>query len=102
MARVCAVAVLAAEHVASLDGAICLVGHVSTTRRAAFRAPMAYAVIGGLVCSTALSLVFVPAMFVLMDNVSRFSLWLGSLLVGKSEQPDALKDASRGPPAPQM
>ena len=30
-----------------------------------------------------------------------FSLWLGSRLVGKSE-PDALKDASQGPPAPQM
>ncbi len=66
-----------------------------------FRAPMALAVIGGLLCSTALSLVFVPAMFVLMDNVSRFSSWLGSRLVGKSE-PDALKDAPRGPPAPQM
>jgi multidrug efflux pump subunit AcrB len=66
-----------------------------------FRAPMAYSVIGGLLCSTALSLVFVPAMFVLMDNVSRFSSWLGNRLVSKSE-PDALKDASPGPPAPQM
>src|ERR1700687_3422374 len=62
---------------------------------------MAYAVIGGLLCSTALSLVFVPAMFVLMDNVSRFSSWLGSRLVSKSE-PDALTDASRGPPGPPM
>jgi hydrophobe/amphiphile efflux-1 (HAE1) family protein len=38
----------------------------------AFRAPMAYAVIGGLLFSTALSLVFVPAVFIMMDNVSRF------------------------------
>jgi hydrophobe/amphiphile efflux-1 (HAE1) family protein len=50
-----------------------------------FRAPMAYAVIGGLLCSTALSLVFVPAMFVLMDNVSRVSSSLGSRFVSKSE-----------------
>jgi multidrug efflux pump subunit AcrB len=32
-----------------------------------FRAPMAYAVIGGLLCSTVPSLVFVPAVFVVMD-----------------------------------
>jgi multidrug efflux pump subunit AcrB len=56
-----------------------------------FRAPMALAVIGGLLCSTVLSLVFVPAVFVLMDNVSRFFSWLGSRFVGKSEEakPDA-------------
>jgi multidrug efflux pump subunit AcrB len=35
-----------------------------------FRAPMAYSVIGGLLCSTALSLVFVPAVFAMLDNVS--------------------------------
>jgi hypothetical protein len=34
-----------------------------------FRAPMALAVIGGLIFSTILSLVFVPAMFMLMDDV---------------------------------
>jgi multidrug efflux pump subunit AcrB len=50
-----------------------------------FRAPMAISVIGGLLFSTALSLIFVPAMFVLMDNVSRFSLRLGSRFVSKSE-----------------
>ncbi|MBR9762429.1 MAG: efflux RND transporter permease subunit [Rhodobacteraceae bacterium] len=37
-----------------------------------FRAPMAIAVIGGLMTSTALSLVFVPAMFTYMDDLSRF------------------------------
>ena len=36
-----------------------------------FRAPMAVAVIGGLISSTGLSLVFVPALFVLMDDVAR-------------------------------
>jgi multidrug efflux pump subunit AcrB len=57
-----------------------------------FRAPMAVAVIGGLLCSTVLSLVFVPAVFVLMDNVSRLSSRLGSRFIGKSEpqvKPDA-------------
>jgi hypothetical protein len=34
-----------------------------------FRSPMALAVIGGLVFSTILSLVFVPAMFMMMDDV---------------------------------
>jgi hypothetical protein len=33
-----------------------------------FRSPMALAVIGGLVFSTILSLVFVPAMFMVMDD----------------------------------
>ncbi len=36
-----------------------------------FRSPMAIAVIGGLVLSTLLSLVFVPAMFSIMDDVGR-------------------------------
>jgi hydrophobe/amphiphile efflux-1 (HAE1) family protein len=58
-----------------------------------FRAPMAVAVIGGLLCSTVLSLVFVPAVFVLMDNVSRLSSRLGSRFVAKSE-PEAKPDAA--------
>jgi len=36
------------------------------------RAPIAIAVIGGLVVSTILSLVFVPAVFVLIEDFSRF------------------------------
>jgi hydrophobe/amphiphile efflux-1 (HAE1) family protein len=58
-----------------------------------FRAPMAVAVIGGLLCSTVLSLVFVPAVFVLMDNVSRLSSRLGSRFIGKAE-PEAKPDAA--------
>jgi multidrug efflux pump subunit AcrB len=34
-----------------------------------FRSPMALAVIGGLIFSTILSLVFVPAMFMVMDDI---------------------------------
>lgn len=37
---------------------------------ASFRAPMAIAVIGGLITSTMLSLVFVPVMFTVMDDIS--------------------------------
>jgi len=36
-----------------------------------FRAPMAIAVIGGLVTSTALTLVMVPAIFTLVDDLGR-------------------------------
>ena len=42
-----------------------------------FRAPMAVAVIAGLIVSTLLSLVFVPAVFLLMDSLGRL---LGRLL----------------------
>jgi len=40
----------------------------------AFRGPMAIAVIGGLVTSTGLTLVIVPAAFTLVDDIER---WLG-------------------------
>src|SRR5436305_4704731 len=49
-----------------------------------FRSPMALAVIGGLLFSTALSLVFVPAMFMLMDDVGRFSWRFGSRMLASS------------------
>jgi hypothetical protein len=39
-----------------------------------FRAPMAVAVMGGLITSTALTLVIVPAAFTLIDDIER---WLG-------------------------
>jgi multidrug efflux pump subunit AcrB len=42
-----------------------------------FRAPMAIAVIGGLVTSTALSLVVVPAVFTYVDDLSAFLRRLG-------------------------
>ena len=37
-----------------------------------FRAPMAIAVIGGLITSTALTLVIVPAAFTLIDDIERW------------------------------
>ena len=44
---------------------------------AGFRAPMAIAVIGGLITSTLLSLVFVPVMFTVMDDLKN---WLARRL----------------------
>ena len=41
-----------------------------------FRAPMAIAVVGGLLVSTLLSLVFVPAVYSIMDDVRRGFSWL--------------------------
>jgi multidrug efflux pump subunit AcrB len=46
-----------------------------------FRSPMAIAVIGGLILSTLLSLVFVPAFFRMMDDVRRILWRVGKLLV---------------------
>jgi multidrug efflux pump subunit AcrB len=51
-----------------------------------FRSPMALAVIGGLIFSTVLSLVFVPAMFMLMDDVGRFSWYFGRKLLASSAE----------------
>lgn len=48
-----------------------------------FRSPMAIAVIGGLVVSTMLSLLFVPAVFTVMDDVGRgFGRLFGRLVTG--------------------
>ena len=58
-----------------------------------FRSPMALAVIGGLVLSTLLSLVFVPAVFVAVSQVSDLSLRLarrlGSLNLRRAKKPEA-------------
>jgi multidrug efflux pump subunit AcrB len=52
-----------------------------------FRAPMAIAVIGGLIMSTLLSLVFVPAFFILMDDLSRLFSRIFSRFVGPTDEP---------------
>jgi multidrug efflux pump subunit AcrB len=51
-----------------------------------FRAPMAVAVIGGLIVSTLLSLVFVPAVFLLMDGLGRRLGRLVRPLAGKRDE----------------
>src|SRR5476651_541949 len=50
-----------------------------------FRSPMALAVIGGLLFSTILSLLFVPAAFSFMDDVSGFFGKLAQRLIGNSK-----------------
>jgi multidrug efflux pump subunit AcrB len=47
-----------------------------------FRSPMAIAVIGGLLFSTVLSLIFVPAFFAMMDDVARGAWALGKRFIG--------------------
>ncbi|MGP0058771.1 MAG: efflux RND transporter permease subunit [Beijerinckiaceae bacterium] len=68
-----------------------------------FRSPMAIAVIGGLVVSTFLSLLFVPAFFAVMDDLGTFlgSLW-SRVSVGKDDDVDdettkVHTDVLRGP-----
>lgn len=67
-----------------------------------FRAPMAIAVIGGLISSTVLSLLFVPAVYVLIDDFGR-GLWsVFSRFVGESDESasPAKKGDSKTTPAP--
>ncbi len=54
-----------------------------------FRSPMAIAVIGGLIMSTLLSLVFVPAVFTVLDDAGRVSWRLFSRLFGPSDEEPA-------------
>jgi hypothetical protein len=49
-----------------------------------FRSPMAVAVIGGLMFSTVLSLVFVPAMFMLMDDIAQFCWSIGKRVISSN------------------
>ncbi|MDS7597810.1 efflux RND transporter permease subunit [Agrobacterium tumefaciens] len=53
-----------------------------------FRAPMAIAVIGGIIVSTVLSLIVVPAFFLIMDDLSRLLAHLFGRFVGKKEHED--------------
>ena len=51
-----------------------------------FRAPMAIAVIGGIIVSTALSLVVVPSFYLIMDDISRLLGWIFGRFVGAKEK----------------
>ncbi len=67
-----------------------------------FRAPMAIAVIGGLIVSTILSLVFVPSFFTVMDDLSRLVSWLSGKLIQPNEADEDFENgespAVRTPP----
>lgn len=58
-----------------------------------FRAPMAIGVIGGLLVSTVLSLVFVPAVFTIMDSCSRAVWWVFGRFVGARDEPHEAEHA---------
>jgi hypothetical protein len=67
-----------------------------------FRSPMALAVIGGLIFSTILSLVFVPAMFMVMDDLGALCWRFGQKLLvssGEPEEADHEPDHHKEPPA---
>ena len=55
-----------------------------------FRSPMATAVIGGLILSTFLSLIFVPSFYVVMDDVARLFSWVFARFVGARDEPQIL------------
>ena len=50
---------------------------------------MAIAVIGGLMSSTLLSLVFVPAVFAVMDDIAKLGWRIFARFVGPTEEPPA-------------
>jgi len=52
-----------------------------------FRSPMAIAVIGGLIVSTFLSLLFVPALFIIVDDLGRLSWRVFGRFVGQADEP---------------
>ncbi|MET0748594.1 MAG: efflux RND transporter permease subunit, partial [Rhizobium sp.] len=55
-----------------------------------FRAPMAIAVIGGIIVSTVLSLIVVPSFFLIMDDLSRLLGWMFGRLVGRKDADDVI------------
>ena len=68
-----------------------------------FRSPMAIAVMGGLIVSTLLSLVFVPAAFTLLDDFGHVSWRALSRFLGAADepasQPQPSSDEPEGVPA---
>lgn len=66
-----------------------------------FRSPMAIAVIGGLLVSTVLSLVFVPAVFSLMDDIGRLIWRLGQRFISLGHEiKQPVKASAPRPPGP--
>jgi len=63
-----------------------------------FRAPMAIAVIGGLIVSTLLSLVFVPSFFIVMDDIGRIvTRFARKLIVLEAPEPGTAGTEPRQP-----
>ncbi len=64
-----------------------------------FRSPMAIAVIGGLIVSTLLSLLFVPAFFMVMDDIGRVFHWMLGRFVGPRDEAAPADQAASAAPA---
>jgi hypothetical protein len=62
-----------------------------------FRAPMAIAVIGGLLVSTILSLVFVPAVYTIMDDVARGVSKLIRIVLNPNKAEDDTQEVAKAP-----
>ncbi len=65
-----------------------------------FRSPMAVAVIGGLISSTLLSLVFVPAVFALLDDIAQLGWRFFGRFVGPVDEHEPAADGAHGPSVP--
>jgi multidrug efflux pump subunit AcrB len=61
-----------------------------------FRAPMAIAVIGGLLVSTMLSLIFVPSFFTVMDDFGWLMQRIFGRFIGPTDEPDTVSSAHAG------
>jgi len=64
-----------------------------------FRSPMAVAVIGGLITSTVLSLLVIPAVFTYVDDFKNWTLRMSRKLRGHHGEPEADKEEARLPSA---
>jgi hydrophobic/amphiphilic exporter-1 (mainly G- bacteria), HAE1 family len=65
-----------------------------------FRAPMAIAVIGGLLVSTVLSLIFVPSFFTVMDDIGNLIWRIFGRFIGPTDEPaEATSSAHERPVA---
>jgi multidrug efflux pump subunit AcrB len=62
-----------------------------------FRSPMAIAVIGGLIVSTMLSLVLVPAVFTVLDDVGRLAWRAFSRLFGEADEEEPAVEKPKPP-----
>ena len=60
-------------------------------------------VIGGLLVSTVLSLIFVPSFYTIMDDVGRFFGWVFGRFIGARDEPDEEHPAiTRSPARPAL
>ena len=62
-----------------------------------FRAPMAIAVVGGLLVSTVLSLVFVPSFYIVMDDIGAIVTGFARRLIVTREPPRAITQTKDEP-----